>query len=94
VRRQALPSDTPISERIKDHRYPTIPPGDEPRVFEPGCSAPVNNASPIAVAAVAALTADITVDHLVGRNLYPDEVIDVYRPLEDAPFNRLGRVGG
>lgn len=94
VRRQALPSDTPISDRREDDRYPTIPPGDEPRVFEPGCSSPVNNASPIAVAATAALTADIAVDHLVGRNLYPDEVIDVYRPLEDAPFNRLGRVGG
>jgi molybdopterin/thiamine biosynthesis adenylyltransferase len=93
VRRQALPADTPISDRSDDDDlYPTIPPGDEPRVFEPGCSSPVSNASPIAVAAIAALTADIAIDHLVGRNLYPDEVIDVYRPLEDAPFNRLGRV--
>jgi molybdopterin/thiamine biosynthesis adenylyltransferase len=92
VRRQALPSDTPISDRAANGRYPVIPPGEEPRVFEPGCSAAVNNASPIAVATIAALAADVAVDHLTGRNLYPDETIDVYRPLADAPFDRLGRV--
>lgn len=92
VRRQAMPPDVRISERIGDGRYVTIPVGDEPRVFEPGCSSPVNNASPIAVASVAALTADLAVDFLVGRHLYPDEIVEVYRPLEDAPFNQLGRV--
>jgi hypothetical protein len=92
VRRQALPPDVKISERAGDERYVKIPVGDEPRVFEPGCSSPVNNASPIAVASVAALTADVAVDSLVGRDLYPDEIVDVYRPLEDAPFNQLGRV--
>lgn len=93
IRRQALSTDTSISDRANDGRYPVVPTGDEPPVFEPGCSAAVNNASPIAVAAIAALAADVVVDHLTGRNLYPDEIIDVYRPLEDPPFDTLGRVG-
>ena len=92
VRRQALPSDTPISGRGGDKAYPVIPPGDEPPSFEPGCSAPVNNASPIAVASVAALAGHVAVDTLTGRNLYPDETIDVFRPLEISPFDQLGRI--
>jgi molybdopterin/thiamine biosynthesis adenylyltransferase len=92
VRRQALPSDTPISDRAGDDRFPMIPPGDEPRVFEPGCSAAVNNASPIAVTTVAALAAELAVDNLSGRNLYAEEIIDIYRPLGVAPFDRLGRI--
>lgn len=92
VRRQALPSDTTLSDRTQGDRYPVIPPGEEPLVFEPGCSAPVNNASPIAVASLAALAADIAVDSLAGRNLYGDETIDVYRPLAGAPFDKLGRL--
>lgn len=92
VRRQAFPSDTPISDRPQDGRYSVIPPGDEPLVFEPGCSAPVHNASPIAVASLAALAADIAVDGLAGRNLYGEETIDVFRPLANAPFDKLGRL--
>lgn len=92
VRRQAHPSDTPISDRSQNGRYPLIPPGDEPLVFEPGCSAPVSNASPLAVASLAALAADIAVDSLTERNLYGDETIEVYRPLADAPFDTLGRL--
>lgn len=92
VRRQAFPSDTAISDRTHGDRYPVIPPGQEPLVFEPGCSAPVNNASPIAVASLAALVAGIAVDSLAGGNLYGDETIDVYRPLADAPFDKLGRL--
>lgn len=92
VRRQGLPSDTPICDRARDSRYPVIPPGEEPLVFEPGCSAPVNNASPVSVASLASLAADMAVDILVGRNLFSDEAIDVYRPLAHAPFDKLGRV--
>jgi hypothetical protein len=77
IRRQALAADTPISERAGDDRYSVIPPGNEPPVFEPGCSAAVNNASPIAVAAIAALTANVVVDHLTGRKVCPDEINDV-----------------
>jgi molybdopterin/thiamine biosynthesis adenylyltransferase len=91
VRRQALSSDTPISDRSRDDRFPIIPPGEEPPVFEPGCSAAVNNASPIAVSTIAALAADVAVDYLTARNLHSSEIIDIYRPLEVAPFDRIGR---
>ena len=92
VRRQALPTDALISERAGDSRYPVIPAGDEPFVFEAGCSSPVNEASPIAVASIAATTADIVVDSLTGRNLHSEATIDVYRPLDAAPFDKLGRL--
>jgi molybdopterin/thiamine biosynthesis adenylyltransferase len=92
VRRQARGGDTPIYARGADERYPLIPTGDERFGLEPGCSAPVNNASPAAVAAVAALTTMVVSDALTKRYEYDDETIDVYRPLEESPFDRLGRV--
>jgi len=92
VRRQALPADTPILDRAGKDGYPMIPPGDELLSYEPGCSAPVNNASPIAVASVASLAGHVAVDILTNSNLYPDEIIDVYRPLEISPFDQLGRI--
>lgn len=91
VRRQTSGSCT-IYKRSSDSRYPVIPAGTEPLVFEPGCSSPVNNASPVAVASAAALTAEVVIDSLTGRNNYTEETIDVYRPLENAPFDRVGRV--
>lgn len=93
VRRQALADDVPMTERTGGSRYPPIPPADEPLIFEPGCSSPVNNASPVAVAAIAALTAQVAIDFLAGRDAYGDEVIEVYRPLEVPPFDRIGRIG-
>jgi hypothetical protein len=84
--------DVPIFGRTAESRYPLIPPGDEPLALEPGCSAPVNNASPSAVAAIAALTAEIAVDALAGRWRYADETIEVYRPLDAAPFDHIGRL--
>lgn len=90
VRRQ-VPDSTPICDRVEPS-FPIIPPGEEPRVFEPGCSSPVNNASPVAVAAVSALTAEVVIDTLTGRNTYADDTIDVYRPLPEPPFNQIGRL--
>lgn len=93
VRRQRA-ADTPLSDRLDETEFPLIPPGDEPVSLEAGCSAPVNNASPISVAAVAATTADVAVDLLSERFNYGEELIDVYRSLDDAPFDRIGRVCG
>lgn len=98
VRRQLPGSDTSIYLRGEDARYPIIPSGfddegdDEGRLLEPGCSAPVNNAPPSAVAAISALAAQVAIDALTGRLRHPDEVIDVYEPLEGQPFHRVGRV--
>lgn len=97
VRRQLPGSDAIIYLRGEDARYPIIPSGadegdEEGKILEPGCSAPVNNAQPSAVAAISALTAQVAIDALTGRLLHPDEVIDVYEPLESQPFHRVGRV--
>lgn len=92
VRRQATESDTPIWRR-EPSEYPVIPPEDQaqetPR-FEVGCSAPVNNASPLAVHAIAATLAESVVDLLTGRLLHGDERIVVFRPLDEPPFDRVG----
>lgn len=94
VRRQVPGLDTPFVERQDSEEFPVIPPGEEPKHFEAGCSAAVNNASPIAVAAISATTAEVVVDLLTERLEYPAELIDVYRALDDAPFDRIGRVIG
>lgn len=92
VRRQARADDVVLAERRPATGHPLIPPGDEPVAYEPGCSEPVNNASPVAVSAAAALAAEVAIDTLTERFDYPDEAIDVYRPLDEAPFDRLGRI--
>ena len=94
VQRKALDTDTSIDVRPNSADYPIVPPGDS-RVdlAEPdlGCSAPVNNAPPASVLACASLIAQAAIDIMTERFEFEDEVIDVYRPLPDAPFDRLGR---
>lgn len=95
VQRQALASDTPIHQRDESEQYPSIPLGIETEEFataDTGCSAPVNNAPPASVMACASRIAQVAVDALTGRFDYGDEIIEVYRPLEDHPFDRIGPV--
>ena len=92
IRRQIPAVDVALAERTDETIYPLIPPGEEPVLIETGCSALVNNASPVAVAALAASTAEMAIDLLGGRQDYSEELIEVYRPLESAPFDRIGRV--
>ncbi len=94
VRRQVPGTDTPIDERHASEEFPLIPTGEEPESFEAGCSALVNNASPVSVASIAATAASVAIDLLSGRLEYAEELIDVYRPLPEAPFERIGRVIG
>ena len=94
VQRKALKTDSSIFDRTDSTDYPVIPPGDsQVEVAEPdlGCSAPVNNAPPASVLACASLIAQATIDVLVERFEFEDEVIDVYRSLPEAPFDRVGR---
>ena len=96
VRRQALPGDTPIHQRDDLTRYPVIPVGNDGEDFasaQLGCSAPVNNAPPSAVSACASLLSQAAIDVLTDRFEFADEVIDVYRPISEPPFNQLGRIG-
>jgi molybdopterin/thiamine biosynthesis adenylyltransferase len=91
VRRQWPGRDTPIHRRAEI--YPRIPPGDgDTGGLEVGCAAPVNNASPASVAAAAALGVQLVVDALSERWEYPEEVTDVYRTIDVAPFDRVGRL--
>ena len=95
VQRQVLPTDTPIHLREDSARYPVIPAAMEGEDFaspQLGCSAPINNAPPSAVAACASLITQAALDVLTGRFNFADEVIDVYQPISDQPFDRVGRV--
>ena len=94
VQRKALGADSSIFDRPESPDYPIIPPGDpNVDVAEPdlGCSSPVNNAPPASVLACASLIAQATIDVLMERFEFEDEVIDVYRPLPATPFDRTGR---
>lgn len=95
VQRQASSSDVPIDEREPSDSYPLIPAGNDSEEFaEPhlGCSAPANNAPPASVAACSALIAQVAIDTLMERHEFGDEIIGVYRPLQNPPFDRAGRV--
>ena len=96
VQRQVLAGDTPIHRREEGPQYPVIPGGDGHNEFATpalGCSAPVNNAPPASVMGCAALIAQVVIDALTRRFDFGDEVTDIYRPVAQAPFDRVGRVG-
>ena len=94
VRRQVVGKDVPAYQRHEQRdRYPAIPPGqgeEEIAGLEAGCSAPVVNASPAVVQAVASLMARVVADMVSCRFELSEECIEVYSPLETVPFNSLG----
>ena len=95
IRRQAIAGDVPLAERTDLERFPLIPSGEEPPPQrEPGCGAAINNAAPVSVAAIAATAAEVAIDTLTARYQLVEEVIEVYRPLEEPPFNSIGRLRG
>ena len=95
VRRKALDSDTAIHARLPSDRYPEIPfPADAATDHAEaalGCSAPVNNAPPSTVLACASLISRAAIDVLTGRFEFEDETLEIYRPLSEPPFDRVGR---
>ena len=96
VRRQRPERDPSLLGRGRvGSPFPVIPPGapeQEIAGVEMGCSATINNAPPAAVVAIASLTSQVAVDALLGRDTFGPEVIEVYRPLDVAPFDRIGRL--
>ena len=95
VQRQVLGTDTPIHLREEGEKYPLIPSGNGESDFATpalGCSAPVNNAPPSSVMSCASLIVQVVIDALAGRFEFNDEVIDVYRKTDEAPFDRAGRL--
>ena len=94
VQRKAQDNDSSIFDRPESPDYPVVPLGDskvDVAELDLGCSAPVNNAPPASVLACASLTTQAAIDVLTERFELEDEVIDVYRPLPEAPFDRVGR---
>jgi len=94
VRRQVAEKDVPIYRRHENtNDYPQIPPGREEEEIaglEAGCSAPIVNASPAVVQAVASLSARIMTDLISRRFEFSEECVEVYRPIEKNPFSALG----
>ena len=95
VQRQVLAGDTPIHLREEGAKYPVIPGGDGRNDFATpalGCSAPVNNAPPASVIGCASLIVQVVVDTLANRFEFNDEVVDIYRRIAEAPFDKVGRL--
>ena len=95
VQRQVLAGDTPIHLREEGAKYPVIPGGDGRNDFVTptlGCSAPVNNAPPASVIGCASLIVQVVVDTLTNRFEFNDEVVDIYRRIAEAPYDRVGRL--
>ena len=95
VQRQAVPGDVPLFQRDASLGFLDIPKGDgegEIMTSGLGCSAPVNNAPPVSVSSCSSLIAQCVIDVLTGRFDLGSEVIDVYNPLPEKPFDRVGRV--
>ena len=95
VQRQAVSTDVPLYSRDSSLGFPDISRGvDEADFASPtlGCSAPVNNVPPASVLACSSLKAQGALDVLCQRFQMASEVIDVYRPLPEAPLGQIGRL--
>jgi molybdopterin/thiamine biosynthesis adenylyltransferase len=92
VRLQTARPVANLADRATDARFPTVPPGvDEAEVaWEAGCGAPIAQASPAAVASAAAAAARLAVEALCESETGDVDVIEVYRPLGDSPFDVIG----
>lgn len=92
VRYQAAEPRTAIIDRPSDARFPLIPaaPDEADASWEAGCMAAVAQAPPAAVVGIAATAARVAIDSLTGRDLDDRDILEVYRPLDAAPFDRVG----
>lgn len=83
----------PIWRRGPSSGFPTVPTGAGTRTGpqqETGCGAPVNNAPPWSSLAAAALACRMSLDVLTARLADDIDVIEVYQPIEEAPFETRG----
>ena len=94
VRVQATDA-SPLWNRSEASGFPEVPAEpDTPLaiVWETGCGAPVNNAPPASVASAGALATRMAVGLLAGRDARNRDVVEVYEPIPDVPFNVRGLV--
>ena len=90
-----VPSDVPINQRGDLTRYPPIPAGnDSEDIAAPqlGCSAPLNNALPSAVASCAYLITQFAIDVLTERFDLADDVLRCLSSCSRPHFDHVGRV--
>lgn len=84
----------PIMSRRTSAEFPAIPPDpsgeDATMNWETGCGAPVNDAPPWAVASAAALGSRTAIRILAGTLCEDLDLVDVYEPLGEAPFDTVG----
>jgi len=91
IRRQMPGRDFPIYRRRGVGKYPIIPPGeDEVLGLEVGCSDPIINASPVSVVSAATVAVRVAVHILAERVGLEEELIQVFEPLDLAPFDKTG----
>jgi hypothetical protein len=60
--------------------------------FETGCGSPVNNAPPVAVMSAAAAASRVAIDVLAGRERREVDIVDVFAPIEQPAFNKIGQL--
>ena len=95
VQRQAGSTDVLLHGRDASSGFLDISPGAAEADFAVpalGCSAPVNNAPPASVLACASLITQGALDVLCQRFQMASEVVEIYRPLPEIPFDRVGRI--
>lgn len=93
TRRQGA-GDTPIASRTGALGYLQLPPAPATAgtdgFLEVGCIARIHNAPPSVVLATASHMSLAAIDLLTGRNHLPDEVIEVFAPMAEPPFDKIG----
>jgi hypothetical protein len=92
VRLQIARTGANLAGRATDTRFPNIPPDVEEAeaAWEAGCGAPIAQAPPPAVASAAAAAARLAVEVLCERETGDLDVIEIYRPRADSPFDVIG----
>ena len=92
IRFQSANSNIVITDRPDDARFPKIPSdfGEEDVSWEAGCADPIAQAPPTSVVGIAATTARFVVDLLMGRETEDLDLVDVYRPVPESAFDRVG----
>jgi molybdopterin/thiamine biosynthesis adenylyltransferase len=92
VRHQAAAPIANLADRAADTGFPTIPPdvGEAEVAWEAGCGAPITQAPPTSVASAAAAAARLAIEVLCGRETRDLDLVEVYRPLAESPFDVVG----
>lgn len=89
VRLQRRNSTALINGRAEP-AYHQVPAGPAEAVvaYETGCASPIAQAPPVAVASIAATATRHAIEVLTDRADVDHDIVEVYHPLDEAPFKR------